>query len=87
MTNDQLTKVLMTEKNHSVNVVFASDEYKQIGLTKREFFAASALPGIISFNKDIHTPVAFARAAVLCADALIEALNEDPSTEPLITND
>lgn len=45
------------------------------GLTKREFFAALALQGLLANSKcwEDHAP----RVAVLCADRLIEALNAE----------
>lgn len=45
------------------------------GLTKREYFAAMALQGILASNTFPSSPIAAAYDAVNCADALIEALN------------
>jgi hypothetical protein len=47
------------------------------GLTKREYFAAMALQGILADGMDIHLhEQGHAKKAVLYADALIKALNE-----------
>lgn len=43
------------------------------GLTKREFFAALALAGLLASSNDDLEPIA--RSAVRAADSLIEALN------------
>ena len=45
------------------------------GLTKREHFAAVALSGILSGKYEGTTPRDAATLAVVCADALIAALN------------
>lgn len=49
---------------------------KYSGLTKREHFAAMAMPALLS--KHAYTEVAYkyAQEAVIFADALIEALNK-----------
>ena len=49
-----------------------------IGLTKREYFAAIAMKGIISdFNNHIgYTPFEVAQKATIYADALILQLNK-----------
>lgn len=45
-------------------------------LTKREYFAAQAMQGLLSADhKWIRTE--YAREAIACADALINALNEN----------
>ena len=49
--------------------------YKE-GLTKREYFAAMAMQGIIT-GESIIKPITTAQAAVNCADALINELNKD----------
>lgn len=48
--------------------------YRATGLTKREYFAASALQGILS--KDDRLPSDAATWAVEYADSLIDALNK-----------
>lgn len=47
-----------------------------VGLTKREYFAAMALQGIISAPVEGDTISSDATDAVAYADALIEALNK-----------
>ena len=52
----------------------------QLGLTKREYFAAMAMQGILSAEADNEEGYNYhiaARDAVGCADALIYALNEE----------
>lgn len=47
----------------------------QYGLTKREYFAAMAMQGIVSTDL-ADTYENFAKASVMMADALIEQLNK-----------
>ena len=47
----------------------------QDGLTKREYFAAAVLAGLLSGTNKYDTPRQAAAHAVVCADALIAALN------------
>ena len=53
------------------------------GLTKREYFAALAMQGLLANPVEIvqmgYGPDSFAKCAVESADALIEALNKDRS--------
>lgn len=56
------------------------------GLTKRELFAAMALQGFISMNQPSEergkeAPNIRAKAAVLCADALITELNKEQDND------
>ena len=67
----------------------ASDGKTQTGLTKREYFAAMAMQGIapeVNFGRPRSTPNAeaeiAAKNAVLMADLLIAALNEEPTDAP-----
>ena len=57
---------------------FYTDEYgidaPQEGLTKREYFAAMALQGLLANDSELITSKA--RDAVQAADALIEILNK-----------
>jgi hypothetical protein len=46
------------------------------GLTKREYFAALAMQGLISNAKDYHTFSNLASDAVACADALLAELEK-----------
>lgn len=76
----------MTNGNDSINTWF--EEYTEgggskqhTGLTKREYFAAMAMQGIVSIIKEIYgeSRDAYkyaAEDAVKQADALINALNE-----------
>jgi hypothetical protein len=91
MTNDQLTKVLMTEKTdpclirNSSNITVSTDGYKP---TRREFFAVIALPQAVHLA-DIHFPglpvfskkTMVATLAVEIADELIKALDKDNETD------
>ena len=47
-----------------------------VGLTKREYFAAMAMQGLLSVLEDTDKPPDVAKAAVMTADALIEQLNK-----------
>lgn len=49
--------------------------YLQSGLTKREYFAAMALQGLLAKGTNAM-PEVFAKAAVIAADELIKSLNE-----------
>lgn len=51
-------------------------DFKAVGLTKRELFAAMALQGLCPQFKCGCS--SFAEMAVALGDALIEALNKDP---------
>lgn len=51
------------------------------GLTKREYFAALAMHGFITAHKKLNgstcsTQEDYAKAAIICADMLIEQLNK-----------
>lgn len=48
------------------------------GLTKREYFAANALRGLLSEWPHTSSHESLARDAVKFADALIDALNKKP---------
>lgn len=59
-----------------------SDDKSQKGLTKREYFAALAMQGILSGTSGVEAlssvhPANYAVSAVESADALIEALNKE----------
>lgn len=48
------------------------------GLTKREYFAAMAMQGLLASCADkVHSPFSLAPDAVDCADALLARLEED----------
>jgi hypothetical protein len=48
----------------------------QDGLTKREYFAAKAMQGLLTVIQHTDRPYNVAKAAVMTADALIEELNK-----------
>jgi hypothetical protein len=48
------------------------NDSEQLGLTKREYFAAMAMQGLLSINRD--SPIGHAAFAVSCADALLVEL-------------
>jgi hypothetical protein len=62
------------------DLVIANPEMGEWGLTKREYFAAMAMQGIIS--KTGWGEEEAARHAVNCADALINALNNKDHAKP-----
>ena len=74
----QNTKVkLMATK--SASSAFPYSEDQTTGLTKREYFAAIALQGLLA-GRNIESELSqddWAEMAVQHADALIEALNQD----------
>jgi hypothetical protein len=51
------------------------------GLTKREYFAAMALQGLLTDNESANTREEFAGYAVKFADALIEELSKTKTNE------
>jgi len=55
---------------------YGRPDKEQDGLTKREYFAAMAMQGMIANSANEETAERFAFAAVGMADALIEALNK-----------
>jgi len=52
------------------------------GLTKREYFAAMALQGLLTDNESPNSREEFAGYAVKFADALIEELSKTKTNEP-----
>jgi hypothetical protein len=50
----------------------------QLGLTKRELFAAMAMQGMLGDPERGGPPVDYAHGAVECADALLTALKDLP---------
>ncbi len=72
---------MTTKPNESTCFVPDTGEH---GLTKREHFAALAMQGLCAnqrcaFNSLSHDSESLAAVSVEQADALIEALNEDPA--------
>ena len=73
----------MTKPNESINSIPDLTKHPStwIGLTKREYFAAMALQGLLSTDND-HSPHNwYGEKSVELADALIKALNESKPTE------
>lgn len=71
---------MKTKGDESINAIFLQhglthDSHVDTGLTKREYFAAMALTGIIS--KPTWSDEDTAKHAVNCADALINELNKE----------
>jgi hypothetical protein len=77
---------MTTRKHDSSFPVFDSkgrfidgDDYSSRGLTKREYFAAKALQGILSnpsLDPDEYNPSAYANLALEAAEILIIELNK-----------
>ena len=67
----------MNDKTNPNQGAFATsnDKYHQAGCSKREYFAAMAMQGLISSSNDTMIQIN-AKIAVKAADALIKALNE-----------
>jgi hypothetical protein len=56
------------------SIALASDEIKELGLTKREYFAGIALQGILS-NHGVQTDTSdFTKVAIQLADELLKQL-------------
>jgi hypothetical protein len=63
-----------TKPNESINRILYIDNYTSEGLTKREYFAAMAMQGLLALGGVVYqSPV---KSAVEYADALIEELNK-----------
>ena len=60
--------------SHTENYGTYSPEY---GLTKREYFAAKAMQGLLTVIHHTDRPYNVAKEAVMTADALIEELNKE----------
>jgi hypothetical protein len=62
------------------------DDYiaEQDGLTKREYFAAAAMQGLLACpSQELPMWPQFAASAVSCADALMAALNDETPGSPV----
>jgi len=70
---------MKTEANDPIYPNTKYDRYNYPeGLTKREYFAAMAMQGLLADTKDIIYPITqVAKDAVNYADALIDELNKD----------
>jgi hypothetical protein len=69
----------MSAKTNGSDAAFAAVNDKgdgSVGLTKREYFAAMAMQGLV-LDPDLSWPET-GRTAVIAADFLIEALNKEP---------
>lgn len=66
-----------TKPNESINIVEYNNNYISTGLTKREYFAAMVIQGIISNKDGLDIKIErIVESAVDIADALIEELNK-----------
>ena len=64
-----------TKPNEPINIVEYNNNYISTGLTKREYFAAMAMQGLLAGNASDSIEDA-SKYAVKAADALIEELNK-----------
>jgi hypothetical protein len=67
----------MTQQTIASDSIHNSEQGVQDGLTKREYFAAMAMQGIMSYPRMQQTNEKEAAFCVAMADALIEALNKE----------
>lgn len=66
-----------TKPNEPINIVEYNNNYISTGLTKREYFAAMVIQGIISNKDGLDIKIErIVESAVDTADALIEELNK-----------
>jgi nitrogenase subunit NifH len=66
-----------TNPNEPINMVEYNNNYISTGLTKREYFAAKAIQGIIANKDGLDIKIErIVESAVDIADALIEELNK-----------
>ena len=66
-----------TNPNEPINMVEYNNNYISTGLTKREYFAAKAMQGIIANKDGLDIKIErIVESAVDTADALIEELNK-----------
>jgi hypothetical protein len=72
---------MKTKKNESAFPIIAEDYIIDGGLTKREYFAAMALQGLLTDNESPNSREEFAGYAVKLADSLIEELNKTKTNE------
>ena len=68
-----------THGDSPINTIEYNNNYISTGLTKREYFAAMALQGLLANDSGLITSKA--RDAVKAADALIEELNKTKQNE------
>lgn len=55
-----------------------SEHYRHMGMTLRDYFAASALTGLLSNPAEVGKWVSFADGAYKCADAMLKAREAKP---------
>jgi hypothetical protein len=67
-----------TKPNEPIHTIEYNNNYISNGLTKREYFAAMALQGLLSNNNNYVYSV---KSAVEFADDLIEELNKTKTNE------
>jgi hypothetical protein len=73
---------MIAKKNESAFPIIAEDYIIDGGLTKREYFAAMALQGIIANKDGLDIKIErIVESAVDTADALIEELNKTKTNE------
>jgi hypothetical protein len=66
-----------TKPNEPIITLEYNNDYTPMGLTKREYFAAMAMKGIITNKDGLDIKIErIAESAVDMADALIEELNK-----------
>jgi nitrogenase subunit NifH len=66
-----------TNPNEPINMVEYNNNYISTGLTKREYFAAMAMQGIIANKDGLDIKIErIVESALDTADALIEELNK-----------
>jgi hypothetical protein len=71
-----------TKANKPVITLEYNNDYTSIGLTKREYFAAMAMQGIIGNKDGLDIKIErIVEGAVDTADALIEELNKTKTNE------
>ena len=68
-----------TKPNESINRILYMDNYTSEGLTKREYFAAMALQGLLA--NDSALIISKVIDAVKAAGALIEELNKTKTND------
>lgn len=72
----------MENKDKPANVLVFDDSINgnrivEIGLTKREYFAAMAMQGLMSKGQSIQVPYSnFAHSAIMMADELLKQLEK-----------
>lgn len=68
-----------TKPNEPINIMEYNNNYISTGLTKREYFAAMALQGLLAQGGIVYQ--SSVKSAVEYADALIDELNKTKTNE------